>query len=228
MGQRYVRALTAAGAIPFIIPLLRGDTETLRDTYERLDGIFLCGGLDLDPSEYGEERMPECDTPDLDRDWTELTLVRWALAEGKPVFGVCRGIQVMNVAAGGTLYQHVPREYDHGIKHNCFPTEPPFTRDYLAHNIDVENATFLSRVIAEREVLVNSMHHQAIKKLATEFRASAWAADGLIEGIERNDGGFTVGVQWHPEELCELHAPMKRLYDEFVGVAGRPHRLRTG
>lgn len=221
MGQRYVRALTAAGAVPFVIPLLRDDLDTLREIYLRLDGIFLCGGVDMDPTLYGETPTPECDTPDVDRDWTEVNLVRWALEDNRPIFGVCRGIQVMNVAAGGTLYQHVPREYDHGIKHNCFPPEPPFTRDYLAHEIDVDSSTLLGQVMNDRHMPVNSMHHQAIKQLAPDFRATAWATDGLIEGIERKNATFSVGVQWHPEELYERHAPMRRLFDAFIEVAGR-------
>ncbi len=222
MGQRYVRALTTSGAVPFIIPLLTDDTDTLRAIYDRLDGLFLCGGVDLDPALYGEERHTFSDRPDPDRDWTELTLLRWALEDGLPVFGVCRGIQAMNVAAGGSLYQHVPEQYDHGIKHNCFPPEPPFTRDYLAHEVVAEPSTLLGRLMGPGHVRVNSMHHQGIKKLAPDFRASARAPDGLIEGIERTDGRFMVGVQWHPEELVQ-HAPMRHLFDEFVERAGR-HR----
>lgn len=221
MGQRYVRALTVAGGVPFIIPLLTGDTDTLRAIYDRLDGIFLCGGIDIDPSQYGEERHPSCDKPDPDRDWTELTLLRWALEDGLPVFGVCRGIQALNVAAGGRLYQHVPEQYDHGIKHNCFPPEPPYTRDYLAHDVEVDPATLLGRVLGERTVRVNSMHHQAVKTLAPGFRASVVAPDGLIEGIERSDDRFMVGVQWHPEELVERHAPMRRLFDAFIDRAAK-------
>jgi putative glutamine amidotransferase len=221
MGQRYVRALTAAGGVPFIIPLLRGDTGTLRCIYDRLDGVFLCGGVDIDPAQYGEERHRSCDKPDPDRDWTELTLVRWALEDGKPVFGVCRGIQAINVAAGGSLYQHVPEQYPHGIKHDCFPPGPPYTRDYLAHEVTVDPHTLLGRMMGEDHVRVNSMHHQAIKKLAPDFRASVLAPDGLIEGIERTDDRFLVGVQWHPEELADTLAPMRRLFDEFIQASGR-------
>jgi putative glutamine amidotransferase len=225
MGQRYVRALTAAGGVPFIIPLLTGDTDTLRAIYERLDGVFLCGGVDIDPSQYGEERHRSCDKPDPDRDWTELTLIRWALADNKPVFGVCRGIQAINVAAGGSLYQHVPEQYPRGIKHDCFPPGPPYTRDYLAHEVEVEPGTLLGRVMGAPRVLVNSMHHQGIKKLAPNFRASVRAPDGLIEGIEQIGPGFLVGVQWHPEELADKLAPMRCLFDEFIRVSGQ-HEAR--
>src|SRR5207249_7714074 len=102
MGQRYVRVLAGAGAVPRVIPLLTGDEPTLRAIYERLDGVFLTGGADLDPSAYGEERHALCDRSDPARDWAELALVRWALADSKPVLGVCRGVQVLNVACGGS------------------------------------------------------------------------------------------------------------------------------
>lgn len=220
MGQRYVRAVTNSGGVPFIIPLLTGDTDTLRSIYEHLDGIFLCGGVDIDPAQYGEERHSSCDKADPDRDWTELTLLRWAIADGMPVFGVCRGIQALNVAAGGSLYQHVPEQFPHGLKHDCFPPGPPYTRDYLAHEVEVDGGTLLGRVMGTGRMLVNSMHHQAIKKLAPDFRASVRATDGLIEGIEGAGDGFTVGVQWHPEELADKQAPMRQLFDEFVRASG--------
>ena len=216
MGQRYVRAVTSAGGVPFVIPLLTGDTDTLWAIYERLDGVFLCGGVDIDPSLYGEERHVLCDKSDPDRDWTELTLVHWALADGKPVFGVCRGIQAINVAAGGSLYQHVPEQYPGDIKHDCFPPGPPYTRDYLAHDVEIDSRSLLGRVMGPGRLPVNSMHHQAIKKLAPSFRASVLAPDGLIEGIEADDERFVVGVQWHPEELAERQVPMRRLFDEFI------------
>ena len=122
MGQRYVRVLAEAGAVPWLIPLLVGDEATLRLTYDRLDAVFLTGGVDVDPGRYGEPRHEKCGATDAPRDWTELRLVRWALADHKPVLGVCRGIQVINVAAGGTLFQDVTHQCDRAIKHDYFPT----------------------------------------------------------------------------------------------------------
>jgi putative glutamine amidotransferase len=220
MGQRYVRVLTEAGALPLLLPLLIGDEATLRQMYEQLDAVFLTGGVDVDPGVYGEDRHERCDRSDPARDWTEIHLIRWALADGKPIFGVCRGIQVINVACGGSLYQHVPEQLPRGIKHDCFPTTTPYTRDYLAHAVAVDPASRLGRVLGAPRVQVNSMHHQGIKRLAPDLRPSAHAPDGLIEGVEGRTGQYLIGVQWHPEELTERHAPMRRLFTDFIEAAG--------
>jgi len=220
MGQRYVRVLTSCGAVPWVIPLLQDDEATLRAIYDRLDGVFLTGGVDVDPSRYGEERHPLCDHTDPPRDWTELTLIRWALGDGKPFFGVCRGIQALNVACGGSLYQDVPSQYPDAIKHDCFPSANGFTRDYLAHPVRIESASRLSRLLGTECCTVNSMHHQGIKKLAPGLTATAFAPDGLIEGVEAMDKRFVLGVQWHPEELADdPAAPMRRLFTDFVSAA---------
>jgi putative glutamine amidotransferase len=219
MGQRYVRVLASAGAVPWLIPLLLDDEATLRCVYDRLDAVFLTGGVDVDPACYGEARHERCDRADPARDWTEITLIRWALADRKPVLGVCRGIQVINVACGGTLYQHVPEQLVSAVKHDCFPPAEPYTRDYLAHPVRVETRSRLGRLLGGAEVAVNSMHHQGIKRLAAGLCASAHAPDGLIEGVESGSGQYLVGVQWHPEELADVHAPQRRLFADFVQAA---------
>jgi putative glutamine amidotransferase len=220
MGQAYVRVLVAAGAVPWLLPLLAGDETTLRLMYEQLDAVFLTGGVDVDPSAYGEDRHELCDRSDPPRDWTEIRLVRWALADGKPVLGVCRGIQLINVACGGSLYQHLPDQWPDAVKHDCFPAATQFTRDYLAHSVRVDPSSRLARVLGTEDVQVNSMHHQGIKKLADGLRPSAHAPDGLIEGVEGCNGQYLLAVQWHPEELAEAHPPMRRLFSDFVAAAG--------
>lgn len=220
MGQRYVRALADAGAVPVLVPLLFGDEATLRLLYERLDGVFLTGGVDVDPAHYGEPRHERCDRADPARDWVELALVRWASADRKPILGVCRGVQLINVARGGSLYQHVPEEYLSPVKHDCFPgVDARYSRDYLAHPVRAEAGSLLARLLGG-EVLVNSMHHQGIKRLAPGLRASAFAPDGLVEGVESGDGHYLVGVQWHPEELADAHPPQRRLLTDFLAAAG--------
>jgi putative glutamine amidotransferase len=219
MGQRYVRALTAAGAIPWLVPLLPGDELTLHAIYDRLDGVFLTGGVDVDPCNYGEGPHPMCDRTDPARDWTELTLIRWARADHKPILGVCRGIQVLNVACGGSLYQHLPEQHPCPIKHDYFPTVTQYTRDYLAHPVRVDGGSRLGRILGEPQLPVNSMHHQGIKRLAPGLLACAFAPDGLIEGVESANGGYLVGVQWHPEELVEAQPPMHRLFTDFTAAA---------
>jgi putative glutamine amidotransferase len=219
MGQRYVRVLTGLGAVPWIIPLLPGDEETLGAIYDRLDGVFLTGGVDVDPDSYREQRHPLCGKTDPPRDWTEMQLVRWAIRDGKPVLGVCRGIQVINVAAGGTLYQDVQAQVEGAIKHDYFPTNGVYTRDQLVHKVRVDPRSRLGGILGTPETDVNSMHHQAVKDLAPGLVSSAFAPDGIIEGIEGGNGQYLVAVQWHPEELADKMTSMRQLFTSFLDAA---------
>jgi putative glutamine amidotransferase len=219
MGQRYVRVLASLGAVPWVIPLLLEDEETLRAIYERLDGVFLTGGVDVDPACYQESRHPLCGKTDLPRDWTEARLVRWAMRDRKPVLGVCRGIQLINVAAGGTLYQDVQAQVPNAIKHDYFPTNGNYTRDQLVHKVRVAPGSRLGEILGGPEVDVNSMHHQAVKDLAPGLTATAFAPDGLIEGVEGTSGQYLMAVQWHPEELAETMTSMRRLFTSFLAAA---------
>lgn len=225
MGQRYVRVLAAAGAVPLLLPLLHDDEDTLRALYRQLDAVFLTGGVDVCPENYGEPRHEKCDRADPARDAVEIQLIRWAIADAKPVLGVCRGIQVLNVACGGSLYQHLADQLPEGIKHDYFPTPERPARDYLAHEVEVDADTRLGRLLRAARLPVNSMHHQGIKQLAPSLRASARAPDGLIEGVEGTGGGYVVAVQWHPEELADAHDAQRRLFTDFIAAAGA-FRLR--
>jgi putative glutamine amidotransferase len=220
MGQRYVRVLAAAGAVPILIPLLQGDEDTLRALYDQLDAVFLTGGVDVCPENYGEQRHDKCDRADPARDWVEIRLIRWALADRKPILGVCRGIQVINVACGGSLYQHLADRLPAGIKHDYFPTAERPARDYLAHEVEVDPSSRLGRLLDAARLPVNSMHHQGIKRLAPGLRATAHAPDGLIEGLEGEGGQYLVAVQWHPEELTDAHDAQRRLFTDFIAAAG--------
>ena len=171
----------------------------------------------MDPATYGEARRPECGRIDPPRDRVELQLTRWALEDDKPVLGLCRGIQVVNVALGGTLYQDLAADWPQAMKHDYFPTGG-FARDYLSHDVTVTAGTRLAGILGDR-AMVNSMHHQGIRTLGRDLTASAHAPDGLIEGIE-TAGSFCVGVQWHPETLTDAHPAMARLFDEFIAAAG--------
>jgi putative glutamine amidotransferase len=221
MGQKYVRALTAEGGIPWVVPLIQSDEATLRCIYERLDGLFLMGGVDVDPVHYGESRLPLCGQTDPARDWTELSLVRWCMTDHKPVLGACRGVQVINVAAGGTLYQDIATQCPRAMKHDYFPTANAYTRDLLVHDIQAQPDSKLAGLLGTDSVPVNSMHHQGIKELAPGLVPSAVAPDGIIEGIEGTNGHFLIGVQWHPEELAEKQAPQRRLFAAFIEAAAK-------
>jgi putative glutamine amidotransferase len=219
MGQRYVHALTTVGAVPWLIPLLNDDPEALRAIYDRLDGLFLTGGVDVDPSHYGEQKQNFCGRTDPTRDAVELQLIRWALADHKPLLGVCRGIQVLNVACGGTLYQDVAAQFQNAIKHDYFPQQGNYTRDYVVHDVRIEPGSRLARCCGLERSQVNSMHHQGVKTLGRGLVVNAYAPDGLIEGIEGTNGQYLVGVQWHPEELSDTEPSMRRLFESFVEEA---------
>ncbi len=219
MGQKYIHVLRTVGALPWLIPLLQDDEDTLRAIYERLDAVFLTGGVDVDPSTYQETRTSLCGVTDPERDWTEVRLIRWALEDGKPLLGVCRGIQAINVACGGTLYQDLTAQYPNAIKHDYFPTPTQWSRDYLAHDITIDPQSRLGAILGAERLLVNSMHHQGVQRLAPGLRPSAFAPDGLIEGFEGTNGSFVLAVQWHPEELAATHEPMRRLFSAFVEAA---------
>ncbi len=219
MNHRYFLALTSVGALPWMVPLLDRDPDTLRGIYERLDGVFIAGGVDMHPESYGEELHELCGRTDRSRDMVELLFARWALEDGKPLLGVCRGMQVMNVAAGGTLYQDCGEQFPGAIKHDYFPTAG-YERDHLAHRVQLVEGTRLHGIYGDASAMVNSMHHQGVKTLGEGLRASAHAPDGLLEALE--DTGthrFAVGVQWHPEMLIEKDEPTHRLFHHFVQSA---------
>ncbi|HEY9229183.1 MAG TPA: gamma-glutamyl-gamma-aminobutyrate hydrolase family protein, partial [Gemmatimonadaceae bacterium] len=218
MSQRYVATLTNAGAIPWLIPLI--DDETLRGIFDRLDAVFLPGGADIDPASYGRDPHPLCDKTDPERDRVELALATWAIEEGTPVLGVCRGMQILNLAAGGTLYQDLAEQRSGSIKHDYFPFgDQSFRRDFLAHEVHVSPGTRLARIFGEGLLRVNSMHHQGVRNIGRDLTVSATATDGLIEGFEGDRrSGYIVGVQWHPEALTDHHGPSKRLFEDFVNA----------
>jgi putative glutamine amidotransferase len=218
MSQRYILTLTAAGAIPWLVPLV--DEETLRGIYEGLDAIFLPGGADIDPATYGSEPHPLCDKTDRERDRVEVSLAKWALEDEKPTLGVCRGMQLINVAAGGSLYQDLAEELPGALKHDYFPFRgQSFARDYLAHPVRVAEGTRLARLVGAGDVKVNSMHHQGVRELGRGLVPTAVAPDGLIEAIEGEGDGYLVAVQWHPEALTDNDPKARGLFSDFIGAA---------
>ena len=179
----------------------------------------LVSGVDLHPSTYQEKPSPLCGRTDPDRDEIELTLTRWAMEDKKPLLAVCRGVQVVNVAAGGTVHQDLAADLPGSIKHDYFPGQGPYTRDLLVHDVRILEDTRLGRLLETSSIRVNSMHHQGIKRLAENLRPNAFAPDGLIEGLESPNGHFLLGVQWHPESLVERDPAMRRLFAAFVEEA---------
>lgn len=219
VGQRYALALAGAGGIPQPIPLLASDPDTLRHVYDGLDGILFTGGADIDPSAYDAERSPLCGRSDPDRDRTELTLARWAMDERKPALGICRGLQLINVAAGGTLHQDLAAERPESIRHDYPDFDGANPHDQLVHDVELLPGSRAGGILAESCVRVNSTHHQGIARLADTLTAWAHAPDGVVEGIESKDDSFVLGVQWHPEDLTDNDPRMRRIFDALVHAA---------
>jgi putative glutamine amidotransferase len=210
----YIGAVETAGGLPLLIPPAI-KTETLRAIYERLDGVLLIGGGDIDPECYGvsDNDGVELRGVNTERDSTEIALTRWAAQDDKPLLGICRGIQVMNVALGGTLYRDIPTEYRTQIDHDL---DGIGSRRIEGHTVTVQAGTTLAELLGQTTVPVNSMHHQAIQTLGAELTPVATATDGLVEAVERQGARFFVGVQWHPEELYQYSPPMRRLFEGFI------------
>lgn len=212
----YPAALAACGALPVVIPLKLPE-DVLRPLFEHLDGLCLAGGVDVDPAHYDEAPHPALGQVDAARDATELTLARWALAAGLPVLGICRGMQLLNVAAGGSLYQDLATQLPETIRHNYELADSPWER--YTHRVRVEDGSRLAATLGVNGLMTNSFHHQAVKRVADGFAASAWAEDGVVEGIERAGPGFALGLQWHPEGVFRGDIYAQRIFEAFVSVA---------
>jgi putative glutamine amidotransferase len=212
----YIDAVREAGGVPVLIPNQLREKEW-RDLYPRLDGLLFTGGGDIRTELFGGSPHPAVDDIDDERDMLELQLMRYALEDGKPTFGICRGCQVMNVALGGTLYTHIPDQLANAVRHDC---SSGFSRDYLAHPVRVEEGSRLAEICKEPVLQVNSLHHQGIKGLAEGLKPVAYAPDGLVEAVELPDHPFALAVQWHPEWLI-AQEPVQRLFRAFIAEAGK-------
>lgn len=211
--ETYITALMQAGGVPVLLPTALTGAAMLT-AYGRLDGVLLPGGGDIDPARYAASAHPATCEVDVARDQLEIDLTRTLVqANDKPVLGVCRGAQLMNVALGGTLYQDLPTEYPGALAHQTNLQE--FARDHLSHPVEVQAGSRLAGLLGTTTVQVNSRHHQAIRQVAPGLHAVAHAPDGVIEGLELPTHRFAVAVQWHPENL-QAQPEMKRLFEQFV------------
>ncbi len=216
LGKNYVNHLIAAGGLPILLPTTANALDDWRALYVYADGVMLTGGGDVDPSLFGEEAHPATYGIDRQRDEMEIALARWALQDDKPLFAICRGIQVMNVALGGSLVQDLPTQWAGALPHSG--SQHGLERHEPAHSISVEPGTRLAQVLGAAHVQVNSFHHQAINRLAEGLRITARAADGVIEAVEFPNKRYYLGVQWHPEDMAAQRADMMRLFSAFVAA----------
>ncbi len=203
----YVRSVEQAGAIPVVVaPCAPADAVRLLD---RLDGLLLSGGVDLDPALFDEAPHPKLRRVDRERDDLELALVREAVRRDLPILAICRGIQVLNVAIGGTLIQDIPSDIAGGERHDC-----PEPRSRRVHRIEIEPGTRLHDILGEVTISVNSFHHQAVSRVGDGLAVSARCeADGVVEGLEMPGRRFVVGVQWHPETFWDHSDSFQSLFD---------------
>jgi putative glutamine amidotransferase len=211
----YIEAVAAAGGAPVLIPLGL-DEATLLTILNQLDGLVLTGGGDIAPEVYGAEHADMVYDVDRDRDRVELFLAREAVAREKPVLAICRGHQMLNVALGGTLYEDVQEIMPGAMKHDFFGDMP---RNHQAHEVTIDPDSKLAATLGRTSIAVNSLHHQGIRDLAPGLVSSAYAPDGLIEGVESPVHPFAVGVQWHPENLIHDEPAMLDLFRGLIQAA---------
>lgn len=209
----YAHAIAAAKGLPVFIPPGL-DAATLHALFLRLDGLLFTGGGDLHPSTYGLATAAPLMGVDPDRDRSELLLARWALEDGKPALGICRGLQVLNVAAGGTLIPDIPSLRPEALSHSD-PERPP---EALLHSVTVEPDSYLTKVGTPPALEVTSAHHQAVDRVASGWHVSAVAPDGMIEAIEAPGHPFALAVQWHPERHGR-RPDATGLFGTFVQIA---------
>jgi putative glutamine amidotransferase len=220
----YVRALLLAGGVPLILSPLMG-ASLAAAALDGCDGLLLTGGEDIEPSWYGADPSPLLEDPSQERDLFELALFAVARQRGLPILGICRGIQLINVALGGTLFQDLaserPRTIDHSPKH---------ARDARTHLVRLQPGSRAASALGATEITVNSVHHQAIRDLGKGLIATGWSDDGLIEAAEsERDAGWVLAVQWHPEEMhADRNAPEHGLFSAFVSEASRSDRSSVG
>ncbi len=216
----YIEAVQQAGGVPLLLPP-QLHPEQLNALLDLVDGVVLSGGGDVAPSLYTiEAAHPTVGGVSSQRDTTEAAVIRRVLADQKPIFAICRGMQVLNVVLGGTLYQDIGSAIGHDIAHQ--QTSAGFGRADFTHTVDVRSGTLLANLVGTGSTAVNSMHHQALRALGSHLVVSARSHDGVIEAVEAPAlGPFVLGVQWHPEELIDLSEGARALFLGIVGASAK-------
>lgn len=216
--EAYLTAIGNAGGIPFLIPLGLAE-PALRKLYDLADGILLSGGGDIEPSLYKHAPHPSESDVQPDRDALEIMLCRWAAENRKPLLAICRGIQVMAIAANGTLIQDLPSQMPQADKHNHrYLDENGHKIEDLVHSIQLETGSTLNQILGTNRLTVNSMHHQAVEHMPEPYTVVARSSDGVVEAVELSGHPFFCGLQWHPEVLTERQEAARQIFRAFIAA----------
>lgn len=222
MVQGYFDGITEAGGVPLMIPLDLGN-DGFESIKGRLDGYLFTGGHDLDPDLYGEKPIPEDELFCPRRDKLELMIFDWCYGHNIPALGICRGIQLFNVARGGTLWQDIPSQYQKRTKTSIVHTmDPPYDKHHAEHEVIIEKDSPLSVLCGQDQITVNSYHHQAVKVIGSGLVPMAHSEDGLVEALYAPDRHFLWAVQWHPEFTFHQDKNSRLLFHALVAAAGNP------
>lgn len=209
----YADAVKNVGAMPMIFPIITEDIALISEMVDRVDGIILSGGVDVDPQLFGEEPDPNLGRIDPQRDVFELQLAQIALKKDKPILGICRGCQVLNIAAQGTVVQDIAAYYGPEKVYKHSQSAP---RWHLSHAVELLKGSKLAEIFGCTTLQVNSFHHQAVKDPAPGFLVTAKAKDGVIEAIESVENKYVIGVQWHPELVWKQHPQFVSLFQSLI------------
>ncbi|MFC2949487.1 gamma-glutamyl-gamma-aminobutyrate hydrolase family protein [Virgibacillus sediminis] len=196
--QRNIKAIIRAGGLPVILPYFLDD-EDVKEIADKIDGLYATGGYDIDPTIFGEEPHRELGTIIPERDQSEMAVIKKMLETGKPVLGVCRGAQILNIATGGDMYQDIYTQMDKELLQHS--QKAPFS--HASHFVNVLEGSLLHRLTGSVQLKVNSLHHQANRNVSGDFQISGTATDGVVEAVESKSHRFALGLQWHPEAMAE-------------------------
>ncbi len=223
----YTNSILQSGGVPILIPV-EVTGNLLATLLNQVDGVLFTGGGDVDPSFYNEHPVVDnLSDIQLERDHQELELIKMAIDQEKPFFAICRGVQVMNVAGGGTLYQDLATQNPNIIRHDFYYSDDQLPRNYIAHDIQLEEASLLHKILQSDTVGVNSLHHQAIKDVGPVLKATGRSSDGVVEVLEIPDHPFALGVQWHPEELFVEYESARKMFAAFIDASRNGHKNGT-
>ena len=219
--RAYVQAVANAGGLPILIPML-ADLPKLEKLLLSLDGLLFSGGMDIQPAYYGEQPHPALRTIDSQLDTFEVALATWGLQRDMPILGICRGMQLINVVLGGTLYQDISAQYPGSLQH-C---RDDLERRERAHYVTVDQGSLMKDILNTRQLAVNSFHHQAIKEPGDGVRICGRADDGITEFIEVTHHHFVLGIQCHPEDMYREVPAFARLFQAFVHICSEASSQR--